>query len=75
MIRHTLEKIDKLIKDKDYELPEIMLKMASFLHCFAIRLAMKGSEYGALDLYSDALKLFRNYLVEEPFKLTKISTP
>jgi hypothetical protein len=75
MIKHTLEKIDKLLKEKEYDLPEIILKLYSFLLHFAKRLEQKGSEYLALDHYADALKLFRKLMVDEPFKLTKITTP
>lgn len=41
---------------------------------FAKRIEQKNSEFAALDIYADALKMFRKYLGEEPFKLTKITT-
>ena len=74
MIKHSMEKIDKLLREKEYQLPELMLKLYAFLLHFAKKIEQKGSEYVALELYSDAQKLFRNLLVEEPFKLTKITT-
>jgi hypothetical protein len=74
MIKQTLERIDKLLKDKDYEVPEIFDKLFAFLMHFAKRIEQKNSEFAALDLFADALKLFKNYLVEEPFKLTKVTT-
>ena len=75
MIKHTIEKIDKLIREKAYGIPEIMFKLVAFLLCFEKKIEQKNSEYGALDLYADALKLFRKYLVDEPYKLTKITIP
>ena len=75
MIKHSLEKIEKIIKEREQPLPELMLKLYAFLLLFAKKLEQKSSEYLALDLYADALKLFRNYLVDEPFKLTKVTAP
>ena len=51
----------------------MMLKLYAFLLLFAKKLEQKSSEYVALDLYGDALKLFRKYMVDEPFKLTKVT--
>ncbi len=50
------------------------MKLLSFLKYFARKIEQKGAEYAALDIYADALKLFRAYLVDQPFKLTRIAT-
>lgn len=41
-----------------------MMKLLSFLKYFARKIEQKGAEYAALDIYADALKLFRAYLVD-----------
>lgn len=43
MIKSTLEKIEKLIKDKEYQLPELMMKLLSFLMHFAKKIEIKNS--------------------------------
>jgi len=48
MIKHSLEKIDKLIKERERPLPELMLKLYAFLLLFAKKLEQKSSEYLAL---------------------------
>lgn len=64
MIKQTLERIEKLIKDKTYELPEILSKLYALLLHFAKKIEQKNSELAGLHIYADALKLFRNFLVE-----------
>ena len=64
MIKQTLERIEKLIKDKTYELPEILSKLYALLLHFAKKIEQKNSELTGLHIYADALKLFRNFLVE-----------
>lgn len=64
MLKSTLEKIEKLIKDKEYQLPEIMMKLLSFLMQFAKKIELKNAEYAALDLYADAYKLFKSFIVQ-----------
>ena len=48
MIKHSLEKVDKLLREKECQLPEILLKFYAFLLHFAKRIQQKGSEYVAL---------------------------
>ncbi len=52
------------MRSKDHQIPEIMMKLLSFLKYFARKIEQKGAEYAALDIYADALKLFRAYLVD-----------
>jgi hypothetical protein len=73
MIKQNIEKIGKLLRDRSYCVPELLYKYYAFFNYFAHRIDSEGAEFNAIALFSDIYKLYKSYLIDEPYQLTKLS--
>jgi hypothetical protein len=64
MIRQSIDKVEKLLRSRDYSVPEFLYKFYSFALYFAQRLDGEGADYNAIALFSEVHRLYRAYLVD-----------
>jgi hypothetical protein len=75
MIRQSIEKVGRLLRDRNYSVPEFLYKFYAFALYFAQRLDGEGADYNAIALFAEIHHLYKAYLVDEPFRLTKLAIP
>lgn len=75
MIRQSIEKVGKLLRDRNYSVPEFLYKFYAFALYFSQRLDVEDADYNAIALFSEIHRLFKAYLLDEPFRLTKLTIP
>ncbi len=75
MIRQSVEKVGKLLRDRSYSVPEFLHKFYAFALYFAQRLEGEDTEYNAVALFVEIHRLFKTYIVDEPYRLNKLTIP